>query len=375
MNQYLPTHIYLQIILHMLFISIFVYKADAYSQDQGPKSGVLRKCWDYPVRNPAKDSLASDNAKIFIASEDGSIHAVDPVSARGIWKTELGGEAISNLLATETAVFVITTPVDLNGGETGTAILRSLSKETGITNWVVRLPLSTQFYLGSTLNTIVAVSQEGSLTAIDSKDGRTVWNSRVYGDITAKPVFSDQGVVFGSDQKRVFVIANDDGRQLFEFITAFSPTAVANGSGGVVAIGDARGNLQFLDVKSGRKIWKFKSGASISQILVTKNGLLVTSLDNFIYLISNHNGDIIWKRRTSGRVEGGAFADQDLVFGLASGDNSGVLLDARNGKILDLMSENGKIYPSQTPLFRGSQIFLATTEGIEAYGITPCTAK
>jgi hypothetical protein len=48
--------------------------------------------------------------------------------------------------------------------------------------------------------------------------------------------------------------------------------------------------------------WKLRNGAEISSVTPTAEGLLISSFDNFIYLISENGGKPLWKKRLSGRI-------------------------------------------------------------------------
>lgn len=220
------------------------------------------------------------------------------------------------------------------------------------------------------------VAREGTIDAVSDQDGKTVWKAPAFGTITAVPNFSTHGVVFGTAEKLIVVLSPSNGSVIFRKELNFIPTAVSNPALNVLIVGDERGNVVLLSAETGRTTWKFKSGAGISHVSMAKEGLIVTSLDNFIYLISMYNGDVVWKRRLSGRVAEVTVLAGNFIFGLIYGENSAFLIDSEKGKIVDQLVPNEKNYVNSMPLLVGNQsILLTTTRGVELHGLNACGAK
>jgi len=374
MTRHILTTILLQFALFFLFSNHIPNAA----QGRNGGSGVtaLTKCWEVGIEAPALNALASDNIRVFFGTTTGSVQAIDAKTSGIIWTSELGGEIVSNLAVTDTTIYVVSNPLISKETAASESILRSLNKESGITNWTARLAFSQQFVLGNSQTSIIAIALDGSLNAVGNQQGNIVWKAPSFGMITARPSFSTHGTAFGTGNKQVFVISNDNGRVLFKSSTGFVPTAVSNPSSKALIVGDERGNVILLNTSTGRSGWKFKSGGGISFVSFSNNGVLVASLDNFIYMISTSNGDVVWKRRLPGRVAAGMLVLENFVFALTYSENSAFLIDSRKGEVVDQLIRDDTNYVAQIPLLvNGWNILFTTTEGIEMHSLKWCGAK
>ena len=376
MTRQNPTNILLQIVIVFSILIFSNTSRDVAGQSSESNLARLTKCSEYRIESPVSEALAADTQRIFVGTADGSVQSLDLNISSGVWRTELGGEIVSNIVPAEMGMVVVSNPVKTTESVPIESVLRSLSKETGIPNWTARLPFSERFFLGSVQGAIEAVSREGSISALDSQTGRILWRTPSFGKITAHPSFSPHGIVLGTSEKQIFVISPETGEILFKGSTDFIPTAVTNPTPDVLVAGDERGNVASIGVPGGKNIWKFKSGAAISFVSVSKEGLFITSLDNFIYLISMYNGDVIWKRRLPGRVIEGGLIVEGFVIVLIYGENSAFLIDTKKGKILDQLPQNDKNFVNQVPvLVKDGKILVTTPDAIAIYSISGCGQK
>lgn len=358
-----------------LFILTGLY-VEAGAQSVEAAAVKLTKCSVYPIQNPVTDALAAEAQGIFIGISDGSVQALDSNISSGVWRTELGGEIVSNIVAAETGMLVVSNPVRTAESIPTESVLRSLSKETGVANWTARLPFSERFFMGAVQGNIAVVSREGLIASVDVQTGRILWRTLPFGPITARPTFSAHGIAFGTREKQIFIVAPETGEIHFKGTTDFIPTAITNPTLESMVVGDERGNVASVGIPGGKNIWKFKSGAAISFVSVSREGLFITSLDNFVYLISMYNGDVVWKRRLPGRVTEGLLFVNGYVVALIYGENSVFLIDTKKGKIIDQLPESERTFVNQVPLLVGETNLLITTpNSIEMYATNGCLQK
>ncbi len=251
-----------------------------------------------------------------------------------------------------------------------------MSKETGVPIWTARLPTSERFYLGKVNGSIAAVNLEGVLASFDAQSGRTLWRTQPVGKITVTPAFSMHGIAFGTADKQVVVFSSETGDVIFKGATEFVPTAITMPSPEIVVVGDERGNVASISIPGGKTIWKFKSGAAVSFVSISKDGLIATSLDNFIYLIWMYNGDVIWKRRLPGRLTEGVLILDGYVTALIYGENSAFLIDSKKGKIVDQLPQSERNFVNQIPvLAKDSTMLVTTPDALTMYGLKGCEQK
>ncbi|MBC7898465.1 MAG: PQQ-binding-like beta-propeller repeat protein [Saprospiraceae bacterium] len=366
-------NLYVAKILIVLVFSFQPTSPGLFAQPVGEGVSKLQKCREYDFADTSVISVASDNENIYVATEEGSVHAIDPMASDKIWSSNIGGQIVSNLIVAKDRILITTSAVLTNGAKPDFSILRSLSIETGLTNWSISLPYSIQMFLGNSGNAIVSISREGAVAAHDASTGNILWKKSFQGNLTAPPKFGNDWIVFGTDKKDILVISSKNGETALRSDLKFAASAVSIPSEKTIAIGDERGNVNLIDVNSGKTIWKFKSGAKISFLSSAEEGLLAASNDNFVYLISDYNGDIIWKRRLPGRVAGPLLVAENIVVLQVYADKSAFLLDLESGRIVNqfiMDQENSPgIMPNST---KDNSIIFSTAASLVSYGVKPC---
>ena len=105
-------------------------------------------------------------------------------------------------------------------------------------------------------------------------------------------------------------------------------------------------------------------------------GLLVSSLDNFVYLLSDYNGNVIWKRRLSGRgLDAGAIVQGHYV-ALVPSENSVFALGLEKGVVSDVILNSERDFVSKAPVpFNGRSFLIALADIIELYSFGGCEGK
>lgn len=376
MTRHKSTNILLQItiFLGVLTISNNLYQIAA----QGVETiqVKLTKCSAYQIDGSLANAIAADEDLVYVGTSDGQVQALNAGISSSVWRSELGGEIVSNIASTETGILVVSNPVKTTESIPAESILRSLSKETGVPAWTVRLPYSEHFFLASVKGSTAIVSREGLAIAVDGQTGRILWRTQALGRITARPSFFPHGIAFGTAEKQMVIVSPETGAIIFKGSTDFVPTAITHPSPEILVVGDERGNVASIDVPGGKNIWKFKSGGGISFASVSKEGLFITSNDNFIYLIWMYNGDVIWKRRLPGRVIEGLTIVDGFVTALVYGENSGFLIDSKKGKIIDQLPQSDKNFINQMPVpAKDSNLLVATADAVTAYAVKGCEQK
>ncbi|MEJ7846691.1 MAG: PQQ-binding-like beta-propeller repeat protein [Pyrinomonadaceae bacterium] len=336
----------------------------------------LKKCRQYDFADTAIIAAASDNSNFYVATEDGSVHAIDPVTSRKLWTSNFGGRITSNLIVAGGRIFVAGNAVPVSKEKPETSVLRSLNPETGLVIWNSPILYSEQIYLGSGGKSIISVGREGSVTSKDGTTGGLLWRASFAGNLTTVPDINYERIVAGTGQKEIISIDGRTGATVMRSKTKFIPSAVLNYTAKAIAAGDERGNLILIDSAAGKTIWKYKSGGKISFIAQTDEGVLAASNDNFIYMLWDYNGDVLWKKRLPGRIAGPPLIGGDTVSVQLSADRSTFVLNLENGKIVNqfLLVENSSsgIMPG---FFNNNLFVFSTPVSVVSYGIKPCPVE
>ncbi len=334
----------------------------------------VAKCWSYPALDGGASLLASDSAGLYVGGDGGRIMALS-LDGKKLWSTELGGIISSNILAIDSGLYIVTSTTANNIGTTGGSILRSLSKETGVTNWTLRITEANQHFIGSFSDRLVVVSDIGVIQSLDAKTGAVKWKREIAEGFAAEPKFFAEKLVVASTGKQVFVISLATGEIDSMRKLVFGVTAVGQTAAGDLIVGDERGNLTSFLGSTEKLNWKFRSGGEISAILMVGTNILITSHDNFAYSLFAKNGGVEWKRRLAGRVARVATLGERYVLMSSIDEHGAVLTDLATGKVAGqiVLGDDERI--NYNPKATSELIFLLTSDSIRSFSLNGCTAK
>ncbi|MEO7538705.1 MAG: PQQ-binding-like beta-propeller repeat protein [Pyrinomonadaceae bacterium] len=333
----------------------------------------VTRCWTYPIgeRNPA--TISSDNTHIFIGSAGAKIDALS-MDGKKTWGAEFGGEITSNLMPHTAGLIFSTSSLPSETEKAGTSTLRSLSKDTGITNWTIKLPAATEHFVNIYREFIVVVSANGVVQSIDARNGAVAWKREIAEGFASRPAFNVESVIVTTAAKQIFNIALTSGQIESMSTMPYRTTAVVKVPGGVV-IGDERGGITSFINGSGKRAWRFKTGGEVTNLFATGVGVIATSNDNFVYFLVSRTGRVVWKRRLSGRIA--HIFDYAGQFAVISGveENRAVFADIKNGKVSGQMAFEAGETLAATPIAVNGQIFVLTNLGAYAYSLNGCLKK
>ena len=333
----------------------------------------LTKCWAFPTGDAVGEALASDGVRVFVGLGGGNVEALS-LDGKKMWSSELGGGIGSNILAGG-SVFLVTSTVSSETGKAGGSVLRSLSKETGITNWTFKLPDAERHFLKIYNGSVVVVSKSGVIQAIDAKSGEIKWKREVAEAFAAEPEYTAEKVLVATSDKQIFTVKLVSGeidsiRKMIYAVSAVNETAL-----GETVAGDERGNVSLLLTGTDKPDWRFKSGGKVSDIFTVGDHLLVTSHDNFIYFLSSRNGSMGWKKRLPGRVSQIATIMYRYALVSSFDEHAAVFTDLSNGKVAGQIAFGDAETLVYSPVAAGGLIFVLTNEAVYGYSLNGCKIR
>ncbi|HDY7922595.1 TPA: outer membrane protein assembly factor BamB [Vibrio vulnificus] len=237
--------------------------------------------------------------KLFIASRDGVVRALDPTSGKQLWS--------QNVKQGDTA--------RLSGG---------LTAAYG------------HVYIGS---------ENGDLIALDEATGEVSWRISVVGEILAKPVAENGLVIVNTSNGVLMAFDQDNGEQKWTISTEVpnltlrgdsTPTAVSGG----VFWGTANGRLAAAIVERGQLIWQqpvgtAKGATEIDRLVdvdsspIVLGGMLyVVGYNGQLIALDLRSGNAVWKRNYSSAID--MATDGSRLFVVTDKDHV-VAVDARSG--------------------------------------------
>ena len=332
----------------------------------------VTRCWSHTVGETPATTLASDADRIFLGQDGSKVEALANDGNR-VWSTELGGEITSNILPSGGGLFLVTSAVSVSAEKSVGSTLRSLSRDTGITNWTINLPGDGRYFLGEFNGAVIAVSTRGIIHSIDAKSGAVKWKREIAEGFTAEPTFAAGKVYIASTAKQIFSVSTATGEIDSVRKSAFGVTAIAVSASGDLIAGDERGNVGAFVNGSVKPRWKFKSGGEISVIIVTGENILIASHDNFLYFLSARYGGVGWKKRLSGRPAHIAAVPNRFVLIAAYDEPGALILDLFNGKVAGQIITGADERLSGTPVIADRLVVTMTNTAVHAYSLNGCS--
>ncbi|WP_113635672.1 outer membrane protein assembly factor BamB family protein [Nubsella zeaxanthinifaciens] len=105
-------------------------------------------------------------------------------------------------------------------------------------------------------------------------------------------------------------------------------------SDNLVVFGNSLGLVEALDIKTGKKIWKFQTKGAIysSPVISASKMVIFGSGDGHVYALNLKDGKIVWKTAAQKSVLGSPIIQNEVAF-IGASDNTFNALDLRTGKL------------------------------------------
>lgn len=344
-------------------------------------------CWSYLNEKSVLSVNASDNERelysTFYYNDLIAINLTGNVS----WKTELGGQHISNLLIKDKNIILASRDINSKNSEpTETisrqqAIVRSLDRFTGITNWLVNVSNSSRIYLFEFENDIIIISQEGEIKSIRTSSGLVVWEGILSAELSSIPFFDKDQALIGTADGYIIQLSLADGKQISKLKVSNAPTTIIRKkSDRKLLWGDGKGSVFSIKYAGPdelsqiyKKVWQFRIGAKISHLVSTPIGVLVSSFDNFLYLISHKDGKIVWKKRFPGRIHSEPFVVDGHVIVITTADSVASIVEIKSGKLVNSITLQDDNIFTGNPVKTGNQLIFPTLNGIFSFSSGVCS--
>ncbi len=339
-----------------LFLLAIIFCLTGNAQKLEVELPLYTRCWFYSTTisniNSNINGIASDNKENFyITFGDGRIISFNSQNAEKIWETELIGKIISKPLIDQGTVFIITNNPNTSSNFKKSTSLYCLSKSTGIIRWQIKLSTADKVFLYNSDDCITLIDVSGEAYSINKFDGKINWKKKFGAEISAMPFKKNNKIILGTLDQRVTVFSLINGEPIGSFgISKSAKIIMEDNSGNNLIVGDRKGILWSLNKKKKTRNWSFRLGAEISSITLTERGLLVCSFDNFVYLISEKGGNIIWKNRLAGRIAAEPQLRNNNFIITTVEDSEALVIELSSGKIVN------KIILEEENFFTGESV-------------------
>jgi len=271
-------------------------------------------------------SPGSDGNRVYAASYDGNVVALDPDSGKQVWKVET--DAV-------------------------------LSAGPGVGDGVV-----------------VVAGYDGDLIALSADDGNEIWRTQIASETLAKPLVRNGRVAVYSIDGRLRVYSIFDGTETWA-LEQTSPALTQRGSASPIMLGSSifsgfdNGRLVASKLDDGTTIWEAvltpPSGRSDLDRLADVDGsiaavgqdIYASGYNGRIASIAAESGEILWDREISSHA--GLSADWNNVYAVGN-DGELIALLRRNGT--DLWRQESLLYRDPTaPVAYSTAVVVGDFEG------------
>lgn len=208
---------------------------------------------------------------------------------------------------------------------------------------------------------LIVGSTDGTVLAIDTASGRTLWNRKLSGRLTAPPVSGEGVIVQPTDNGKLIGISPDDGSERFAAVLAAPLIASAVVDKKIFAA-DFYGRIHCVDASSGRVLWFVTGPGPVwSPPAVAGDRLLVTYGQGTLAALSVEDGHTLWKYDSREiTVASPTVVGDVVVVGTKKGQVYTVRLDT--GTLIDSRRIKGAI--SVAAVSDGSRVYMATDKGL-----------
>jgi len=368
----------------------------------------FKNCWNISDSKILSNKIASDNTGSlvvsFLSGKISLINTINTFSGEKIWESDLGGEIISVPYIENENIYVITKPTfNLNTVGTGDIAndtranyltLRSLNKESGITNWQTKILTgnisgseSGWELLHIFKSSLLVFNNKGTISAFNTDNGEPLWSIENKILFLTSPFFVDDRAIFAASDGQIIFVSLLDGsiiKRVYADDERYTAIYYDKERENVI-LGGQKGDILLINIrdvgigdkpekkKKAKVKWKFRNGAEVTDISLTTKGILASSLDNFIYLISDDNGELIWKRRLNGRISAKPLVLDDYAVVTTVAEPVASIIDLDNGRLVNKITLTNDNFFIERPILIEKKLMLTTQQGVFAFSSGECS--
>jgi hypothetical protein len=325
------------------------------------------RCWTYTGESSESGSFTIDDVNVYVVEGINKLVALDRQIGMVNWTVELGGMIASPLVDNGSSILVASN-VGSDDAQLKRSVIRSISKETGLTNWITDLPFAHRYSIGSINGTVAVFSENGTGFAIDGKSGAIKWKRQSAFKLPAGTVLLNNSISALSGMKRVETLSIESGQIIKRFDLTSEPVVYTLVDSETVVFADRRGTLWAVGSDNS---WKYRTGGAVSFLLQAGGHILAASADNFLYAIAPGSGKVEWKRKLPGRISSVALSEEETVVITVVGVPTAFIVDAKEGRFTNqLVLEKEEEFLGQPIVGKGGFVAIRTTRGLALFSKT-----
>ncbi|HAS63255.1 MAG TPA: outer membrane protein assembly factor BamB [Vibrio sp.] len=276
--------------------------------------------------------IAAAYDKLFIGSENGEVLAINQETGELLWRTPVQGEVLSTPATDENLVMVHTTE----------GVLVALEQQTGIQKWAISTEVPTLTLRGTSAPITVSGgvfwgTANGRLAAAIVQRGQLIWQQPIgtpkgateidrIVDVDASPMLMGSTLYVVGYNGQLTAIDLRSGQPAWKR-TYSSATDIANDGSRVFLVTD-KDHLVAVDARSGTELWTNKQ---LEHRLVTApkvigDYLVVGDSEGYLYWVDRSSGEFVAMEQEGS----GGFAVAPIQL------SDGIVITTRNGNVKKL---------------------------------------
>ena len=339
-------------------------RAEAGATSTSPLALPFKRAWQYLTDSASALPPTVAGTHIYLPLVGGRVLCLDRATGALLWSSDPGGVISAPIAVAGNSVFIATSRVADDGSVAGGS-LRAVDSATGLTVWVkdYQRPFTSSVVAGA--DRLYIGSADGAFYALSSKSGDVLWKVETQDIVRGSALVTDHAIYFGGDDGAVRAIEPERGQLIWKFQTGGKVGGQPSIDERTVYFGAGDGYVYSIESQTGKLRWRSRTGAAVeASPVIVGDRILVASFDNFVYALARSTGDRLWKRRLENRLSSAPIVDGDanLVAPLR-GDYVAVFLNA-DGRRVNIYQLEKDFEIVADPSFSDSMLVLATNKGL-----------
>ncbi|HMD55925.1 MAG TPA: PQQ-binding-like beta-propeller repeat protein [Solirubrobacteraceae bacterium] len=270
-------------------------------------------------------------------------------------------------------------------------VLSAINKRTGRTFWARQLGTLSAASPAVNAATVYATvlgtgssSKPGRVWALNFRNGHTRWYRDLSSPSESSPLLDGERVFFGSQSGLVYALNARSGAVIWTYQASGSVKASPTLAGGALYFGDYSGHVQAVSAQTGRRIWRsgsegalFGSGTFYSTPAVIYGRVYLGNTDGRVYAYDAYSGRLDWAMQTGDYVYSSPAVTNAPGLGptVFVGSYSGTFyaINARSGHLSWSFNAHGRI--SGSPTVIGRIVYFADLGEHRTYGLDISTGR
>jgi serine/threonine protein kinase len=260
--------------------------------------------WKYPTEGGIVSKPVAYEDNIYFGSEDYRLHVVGARSGKVVWTYYTDGPVRSSVRIAEGHAFI--------GSDD--QYLHAVNVNTGRAAWKFETsdPVRSTPYVA---NELVYVGNEaGEFLTIDFR-GELKWRFRAKRAITSSPIINKQMIVFSSLDGTLYALDHRNGFVIWRFRLGKGSVSSPCVMDDIVFVGAADGFIYAVEAGTSKELWRFRTEHQVSSSpVIYKDSLYCGSVDGYLYCLEYRTGRLRWKFGTEGHIIGSPLVYDDIVY-------------------------------------------------------------